>query len=526
MHVGQLRREPPGGGHPAEHGHLQVHQHDVGPSLARELDGLLAVGGLADDVDADVLEQHPQALAEDRVVVGDDDPQPSRSSTTLRGTGRAGTRPLPSGSRAVTRVPCSGLAPISSEPPTSAARSRMEASPTPATRSARAARTRRRRPSRATHRGGDGQARAPRRSVPPACRTALVSDFLGDPEGSDLDGGRQAVRRARCRSRSIGRPPSPSGRPSASQGTDEPEVVQRRRSQTVDQATYVGDGLLGLARGRGHQRPSRARRHPGASAAAAVSRHITTPDICGPSPSWRSRRSRRRSSSRAVTRRSRDSSRSPDIRRANAALASGPVTDRRARAGRHGRAGRCRCAGDASRRADALAVQVEVQGEQLASRACSPSSAERRHDVAGPSAGTSDGDVGQLERGRDQSRRPPARRVARTRQADADGVVELREEGRRVAALAVEQPVDAPWTADPWPGGRAGRRRTLPRRRPYPRWTPRARRSSRRGPGTRAAAPPRSSPATSARLTMQVHVVEPVAVGGESARPAGTQQNG
>ena len=53
--------------------HLDVHAYDVGLELARQLDGLLAVGGLADDVVAVVLEHRDEVHAVDRFVFGDDD---------------------------------------------------------------------------------------------------------------------------------------------------------------------------------------------------------------------------------------------------------------------------------------------------------------------------------------------------------------------------------------------------------------------------------------------------------------------
>ena len=58
--------------------HAQVHEDDVGPELARELDRLLAVGGAADDLDPPVeREDRLERLGEEQVVVGDQDPTTS-----------------------------------------------------------------------------------------------------------------------------------------------------------------------------------------------------------------------------------------------------------------------------------------------------------------------------------------------------------------------------------------------------------------------------------------------------------------
>ena len=57
---------------PRAPGHPDVHQDDVGHELRRLLDGLGAVGGLADDLDVVLLlEDHLQPPAEQRVVVDD-----------------------------------------------------------------------------------------------------------------------------------------------------------------------------------------------------------------------------------------------------------------------------------------------------------------------------------------------------------------------------------------------------------------------------------------------------------------------
>ena len=63
-------------------GHLHVHEHDVGPQRARQLDGLGAVGGLADDLEV-VLdrEDHPEAGPHELLVVDEEHAQASRSGS-------------------------------------------------------------------------------------------------------------------------------------------------------------------------------------------------------------------------------------------------------------------------------------------------------------------------------------------------------------------------------------------------------------------------------------------------------------
>ena len=54
--------------------HVEVHEHDVGLGVARALDGLLAVGGEADELHVGQrLDEPSEAVADDAVVVGDED---------------------------------------------------------------------------------------------------------------------------------------------------------------------------------------------------------------------------------------------------------------------------------------------------------------------------------------------------------------------------------------------------------------------------------------------------------------------
>ena len=60
---------------PVELGHPDVHQHEVRRELARALQRLAPVGGLADHLEVGLrVEDHPQAAAHERLIVGDQDP--------------------------------------------------------------------------------------------------------------------------------------------------------------------------------------------------------------------------------------------------------------------------------------------------------------------------------------------------------------------------------------------------------------------------------------------------------------------
>src|SRR5262249_7875905 len=106
-------------------GHLHVQQDDVGVVLADQLDRVGTGGALGDDLEVLVgAEQLPEALPEQRVVIGDH--QPDHAAGVV---GQVSV--LDSGSRTSTAVPT----PISLEivivPPTSSSRSRIEMRPTP-----------------------------------------------------------------------------------------------------------------------------------------------------------------------------------------------------------------------------------------------------------------------------------------------------------------------------------------------------------------------------------------------------------
>jgi hypothetical protein len=96
-----------------ELGHADVHQHDVGRQATRLLDRRVAVGRLADDVDVLLgVEDHAEAGAHQRLVVGDQDADHS-------------------GSLATTSNPPPATGPARSEPSYSRMRSSIPTSPWP-----------------------------------------------------------------------------------------------------------------------------------------------------------------------------------------------------------------------------------------------------------------------------------------------------------------------------------------------------------------------------------------------------------
>ena len=69
-----------GGGHPVQHGHLDVHEDDVDGARMDDVDGLGAVRGGGDDLDVRLgAECGRQDLPDDGVVVDDDDARRSRA---------------------------------------------------------------------------------------------------------------------------------------------------------------------------------------------------------------------------------------------------------------------------------------------------------------------------------------------------------------------------------------------------------------------------------------------------------------
>src|SRR5271157_2216838 len=96
---------------PSRWGHPDVHQDDVGPFLPGQRDRLGAVAGLADDLEVRRgVDEHPEAAAHERLVVGHDNADQLVTSAI--------------GKQARPRKP-SGPGPAANSPPNTATRSRM-----------------------------------------------------------------------------------------------------------------------------------------------------------------------------------------------------------------------------------------------------------------------------------------------------------------------------------------------------------------------------------------------------------------
>jgi signal transduction histidine kinase len=72
--TGRLLADPRQGREPVQPGHREVEEQDVGVLPAQLDERLLAVGSLADDLEAFLLEQRGQRVARQRVIVHDQDP--------------------------------------------------------------------------------------------------------------------------------------------------------------------------------------------------------------------------------------------------------------------------------------------------------------------------------------------------------------------------------------------------------------------------------------------------------------------
>src|SRR5262249_14360289 len=115
-----IGRDAPGGFNAIKTRHLYVHEHDIRPQSAGQLDGRRAVGGLADDFQVVLgVEQRPESGPHQRLVVGEQDPD------------HAGPSSAPSGKVARTAKPPASLGAACSAPPSPVTRSRMPRRPTP-----------------------------------------------------------------------------------------------------------------------------------------------------------------------------------------------------------------------------------------------------------------------------------------------------------------------------------------------------------------------------------------------------------
>ena len=76
LHGGKFGRQAAGRRHPVDVGHAQVHQHHLGREAAGQFDGLVAVGGQADHLEARLGVEHGgQRLAHGPLVVRHHDAQ-------------------------------------------------------------------------------------------------------------------------------------------------------------------------------------------------------------------------------------------------------------------------------------------------------------------------------------------------------------------------------------------------------------------------------------------------------------------
>ena len=115
-------RDPPGRLDAVELGHADVHQDDVRRQASGLVDRLAPVRGLADDLEVLLgVEDHAEARADERLVVGDEDADAHAGSASA----------APTGSRARTVKPPPGRGPASSSPPWTRTRSRMPMRPWP-----------------------------------------------------------------------------------------------------------------------------------------------------------------------------------------------------------------------------------------------------------------------------------------------------------------------------------------------------------------------------------------------------------
>ena len=109
----------PSGRDPVEHGHAHVHEDDVGAVELGQAHGVGAVGRLAHDLHVLLgLEDHAEPLAQQGLVVGQDDPDRHGEVEALQ-----------SRSVAVTSQPPAARGAARREPPKAAARSAMPARP-------------------------------------------------------------------------------------------------------------------------------------------------------------------------------------------------------------------------------------------------------------------------------------------------------------------------------------------------------------------------------------------------------------
>ena len=107
--VGVLGADPPGGLDAVDLGHRDVHEDHVGLQLVGQADRLLAVGGLADDVEALLDHRAAQALAQHPVVVGQHQPDALRGLVVISHVGALPVAAYSGSSQTRTAVPTAGI---------------------------------------------------------------------------------------------------------------------------------------------------------------------------------------------------------------------------------------------------------------------------------------------------------------------------------------------------------------------------------------------------------------------------------
>ena len=335
--------------------------------------------------------------------------------------------------RRSTRVPPSGRGSTEQLPPSSAARSRIEDSPTPGAGSAgkpapssvTSTVRRRRRPRagprrRAPRRGGRRWSAPPARSgrrrprPRPAAAAARRATSTATADAAAV-GGRSA-RRSRW---------SAPTRPSSSSAGGRRPWTRRRMSAIAVRSSRAQLGRPARRRAAG-SRGDEPAQHPGL--------HASGPASWAPSPSCRSRRSRRRSSSRAVTSRSRERCRSAVSRTAWTATPAcrARSSSSRRSAGPNGSPGR---AAEQSSPTGSVLVAAAAGRTVPADRLPGARPPVRRR----PSAMRGVGQPQRLAHGRDDRRQDRLRR-----ERALQPLAEPGERGVGLVALAVEQPVDPP----------------------------------------------------------------------------------
>ena len=213
-----LVEDPPGSLDPIEPGHLHVEKCKVGLLGPRELDRLFAVFSLGADLEAGALQQRAQVHADDRLVLGDQQPH-------VASLGRSGARRR---SRARPRARSTRRA-------RSTPRSRRTAARPPTARRPEAGRRRAR--ARLPGRG----ARSPRagRGAPPTGGRRLAPDREGDERHQRYSNAGQTIRLNRSSIPSTSR----SSKRQAFVGEDGASSIEKTASTTATRPKTLASPL-------------------------------------------------------------------------------------------------------------------------------------------------------------------------------------------------------------------------------------------------------------------------------------------